>query len=114
QPAVARDRDDRQIGPPDFGAECGRKAEAQRALVAAMNVGPWPVDRERHPPDIADLRQILDIDPVLGQFGADRLQELTLRAELVGEFGEGAGLQSLELVLARRPTDVAALECLVE
>jgi len=79
-----------------------------------VDVGARAVDRERHPPDIADLGQILDIDPVIGQFGADRLEVLALRAELIGEVGEGTSLQSFELVLKRRATGVAALECPVE
>src|SRR5271156_2467063 len=52
-------------------------------------LAPRAVARERHPPDIADLRQILDIDPVIGQFGADRLEVFALRTELVGEVCQG-------------------------
>src|SRR6516164_5137364 len=92
KPAVARDRDDRPIRAPDLGAERRRKAKAQSSLVAAVDIGPWMVDRECHPPDIADLRQILDIDPFIGQFGADHLQIFALRAELVREAGERAAL----------------------
>jgi len=32
EPAIARDRDDRQIGPPNLGSEGRRKAEAQGAI----------------------------------------------------------------------------------
>src|SRR5439155_5910896 len=96
------------------GAEGRRKAEAQGALIAAVDIGPRAVDRERHPPDIADLGQVLDIDPVLGELVADRPEIFALRAELLGDVGKGAGLQSLELLLARRPADVAAVEGLEE
>src|SRR5215472_7047637 len=98
--AVDRDRDHRQVGARDFSAERGRKTEAERALIPAMDVAARAVDRERHAPDIADLRQILDINAVLGQLGTDRVEVFALRAELVGERGASAGLQSLELVSA--------------
>ena len=65
-----------------------------------MDVAARVKDRERHASDITDLRQILDINTVIGQFGADGPQVFALRAQIVGEFGEGAGFQRLELLLA--------------
>ncbi len=100
EPAVARDRHHRQIGSPHFGAERGRKAGAERALIAAVDVAAGVIDRERHAPDIPDLRQILDINAVIGQFGAHRPQIFALRAQIVRQSGEGAGFQRVELLLA--------------
>jgi hypothetical protein len=92
KPAIARDRHDRPVGAADFGAERGRKTEPQRVLIAAVDVGARLIDRERHPADIADLRQVLDIDAVIGQFGADRPQIFALWAELFLNPGEGSRL----------------------
>ena len=59
------------------------------------------VDREAPSrPDIADLGQILDIDPVIGQLGADRLEVFALRAERCRRGrARVLRLQRLELVL---------------
>src|SRR6516162_10043596 len=81
--AIARDRDNGAVGPTNLGAERGRKAEAQGALVTAMDVGARVVDRKSHPPDIADLRQILDINAFVRQLGADRLEIGALRSQRI-------------------------------
>jgi hypothetical protein len=62
EPTIARDRDGRKIGAPYLFAESRRKAKAERALIAAVDVSARPIDRERHAPDIADLGQILDVN----------------------------------------------------
>ena len=67
------------------------------------------------PPDIADLRQILDIDAVIGQFGADRLEVFALRAERVGEAGEACAPSTPRArPCATARLGVAAFERLVE
>src|SRR5204863_10117701 len=43
-----------------------------RSLIAAVDVGARRVGREGEPPDIGDLGQILDIDALVWQLGADR------------------------------------------
>jgi hypothetical protein len=66
EPTIAQERDDRKIGAPYLCAESRRKAKAERALIAAVDVSARPIDRERHAPDIADLGQILDVNASSG------------------------------------------------
>ena len=68
-----------------------------------MDVGARLVDREGQPADIADLRQILDINAVIRQFGADRCEVFALRAERLFEARRGLRLQRLQVGAARWP-----------
>ncbi len=67
-----------------------------------MDVGARRVDRKGEPADIADLSQILDIDAVIGQFGADRVEILALQPERFLDARPGCRLQLLQFTLARR------------
>src|SRR5207248_1456934 len=55
------------------------------------------------PPDIGDLGQILDIDALVWQLGADRGEIFALRTERFLEPRLGLRLQLIELALPRRP-----------
>src|SRR6202048_3861896 len=79
----------------------GRKAETECALIAAVDVTARVVHRERNASDIANLCQILDVNAVIGQLSANRLQIFALRAQIVCQPGEGAGFQRGALLLAR-------------
>ena len=62
--AVAGDRDHRPVGIGDLGAERGRKARAERALIARGDEGARLVDRKAVPGGEADLRQLVGDDGV--------------------------------------------------
>ena len=98
--AIAGDRHDRPVGPRHLGAERRRIAEAERPLIAAVQVGARAVDRKGEPADIADLGQILDIDAVVRQFGADGGEILALRPERFLEPRLRSRLQLIEFALA--------------
>ena len=99
--AIAGDRHDRLVGARHFRAERCRITVAERPLIAAVDVSARPVDREGEAADIADLCQILDIDTLIGEFGADRREVLALGAERLLETRLRLSLQLLELALAR-------------
>ena len=80
--AVAADREHRHVGPRVLRAERGGKAPAEIVLIAGREKRARLVDRKGEAGGKADLRDFVDIDAVLRQFGADRVEEGELRREL--------------------------------
>ena len=103
--AVAGDRHHRHVAPRVLRAERGGEAPAEIVLIARREKGPRLVDREGEPRGEADLRDFVDEDAVLRQFGADRFEEGDLRRELVEALAP-CGLALLHLGRARRPLGV--------
>src|SRR6185312_13539257 len=79
--AVAVDRQDRHVRPRVLSAKRGRKAPAEIVLVAGREEGARLVHGEEQAGRKADLRDLVDIDAVLRQLGAYRVEERGLRRD---------------------------------
>src|SRR6202008_4985872 len=79
--AVAGDRDNRHVGPRVLRAERVAETPAERVLVARREKRARSIDRKQQPGGKADLRNLIDKNPVLGKLGADRVEECNLRGK---------------------------------
>src|SRR5215472_984455 len=70
--AVAGDAEHGAAGIAVSGAERGRIAVAERALIAGRDVGAGRIDRKRRARLIADLRQLVDENAVVGKASTQR------------------------------------------
>jgi hypothetical protein len=83
--AVAGNRHHRHVAARVLCAKRGGKAPAEIVLVTGREEGARLVDRERQAGGKADLGDLVDQDAVLGQLGADGVEEGDLRSDRVAE-----------------------------